>query len=317
MENIIEEFDVQTSVLKKRNKDVEQKVYVEYDRINNTVVSVSPIFIKPTSNRNIVETVKPSELTNNLFNNKISLSKITIKKNKETNLFELEFNKPIIKSEFDYIFASNEQRSFIHINCDVVTKKLEITFDYELFIAQYGAENLSEKDLAEYPEHIVIYCIDKMERSRLFDTITVSTADLFKYHNIRISAPWLPNNESLLKNYGFVYYNNNQKISVGSIPKIIVNEAIYKSNLLYKQQGNVLQLQSNMQNIMSFYVDEDVMLYSYAKHDPTKILESYKISRDQFNNYNYFEIKMKTTQPVKLTSDCFHLLIKESDVYTN
>lgn len=321
MENIIEEseeeFDIQPSVLKKRNKDTEQKVYVEYDRINNTVVSVSPISIKPTNKRNIVETVSQSELTNSLFNNKISLSKISIRKNKETDKFELEYNKPIIKSEFDYIFASDLHRSFIHIDCDVITKIIEISFDYQLFNSEYGTENLSEKDLAEYPEQIVIYCIDKLERSRLFDTITVTTEDLFKYHSIRILARWLPNEESHLKNYGFVYYNNNQKISVGHAPKLTSKESIYKSNILYNQLGNVLQLQSNMQNITSYHVSEDIMLYSYAKNDPTKMLGSYKISRDQFNNYNYFEIKMKTTQPVKLISDCFHLLIEESNVYSD
>lgn len=321
MENIIEEseeeFDIQPSVLKKRNKDTEQKVYVEYDRINNTVVSVSPISIKPTNKRNIVETVSQSELTNSLFNNKISLSKISIRKNKETDKFELEYNKPIIKSEFDYVFASDLQRSFIHIDCDVITKIIEISFDYQLFNSEYGTENLSEKDLAEYPEQIVIYCIDKLERSRLFDTITVTTEDLFKYHNIRILARWLPNEESNLKNYGFVYYNNNQKISVGHALKLTTKESIYKSNILYNQLGNVLQLQSNMQNITSYHVSEDIMLYSYAKNDPTKMLGSYKISRDQFNNYNYFEIKMKTNQPVKLISDCFHLLIEESNVYSD
>ena len=319
MENIIEEFDeefdIQPSVLKKRNKDIEQKVYVEYDRINNTVVSVSPIVIKPSNKRNIVETVSQSELTNSLFNNKIPLSKISIRKNKETDKFELEYNKPVIKSEFDYVFASSEQRSFIHIDCDVITKNIEISFDYQMFNTEYGTENLSEKDLAEYPEQIVIYCIDKLERSKLFDTITVTTKDLFDNHKVRIPARWLPNNEAELKNYGFVYYNNNQKISVGPAPKLPVNESIYKSNILYNQDGNVLQLQSNMQNIMSYHVNEDIVLYSYAKHDPTKMLGSYKISRDRFNNYNYFEIKMKTNQPVKLTSDCFHLLLEESNVY--
>lgn len=319
MENIIEEFeeefDIQLSVLKKRNKDVKQNVYVEYDRINNAVVSVSPINIEPSSKRNIIQTVEQSDLTNSLFNNKISLAKVTIKKNKKTGVFELQYNKPAFKSEFDYVFATTKQRSFIHIDCDVVTKKIEVIFDYQLFNDQYGTENISEKDLAEYPEEIVIYCMDKNERSRLFDTIRVATADLFKYQTIRFHAGWLPDEESLLDKIGFVYYNNNQKISVGSAPKIPVEESIYKSNILYNQQGNVLQLQSNMKNITSYFVDEDIVLYSFAKNDPAKMLGSYKISRDQFNNYNYFEIQMKTSQPVKLTSDCFHLQLEESNVY--
>jgi len=319
MENIIEdiddEFDIQPSVLKKRNKDIEQKVYVEYDRMNNTVVSVSPIEIQVSNKRNIVQLVNQSDITNSLFNNKISLSKITIKRNKITDEFELEYNKPVIKSEFDYIFATTNRRSFIHIDCDVVSKNLEIVFDYEQFKTEFCTENLVEKELAEYPQQLVIYCIDSSERSRLYASITVSIKELFNLHSIRYPASWLPNDTSQLKNFGFVYYNNNQKISVGHAPKEIEETPKYKSNILYNQQGNVLKLQSNMQNITSFHVNEDITLYSYSKQDPTKMLGSYKISRDKFNNYNYFELTIKTSQPVKLISDCFHLQIEESNAY--
>jgi hypothetical protein len=321
MENIIEElddeFDIQPSVLKKRNKNVEQPVYVEYDRINNTVVSVSPVTLEPSNKRNVIQKVDQSELTNNLFNNKISLSKVIIKKNKETDKFELEYNKPIIKSEFDYVFATTMQRSFIHIDVDVVTKNLEVKFDYEMFNNLFGSENLLEKDLSEYPEEMVVYCIDRRERSKLFGTVKIDIETLFKYHSIRMPARWLPNEEDKLKNFGFVYYNNNQKISVASAPKIIEKETIYKSNILYKQHGNVLKLQSNMQNIMAFHVGEDIILYSYSKYNPAKMLGSYKVSRDQFNNYNYFEINMKTDEPVRLISNCFHLQLEESNVYSN
>lgn len=320
MENIIEEleeFDIQPGVLKKRNKNLEQLVYVEYDRINNMVVAVSPVKITASNKRNVVQTVEPSDLTNSLFGNKISLSKITIKKSKETDKFELEYNKPVIKSEFDYVFATNSDRSFIHIDADVITKNIEVIFDYQLFKNQYGSETILEKDLAEYPEKMIIYCIDRRERSKLFGTIEIYTDELFKYHSVRIPARWLPDNNDELKNFGFVYYNNNQKISVGSFEKIIEKDQVYKANILYNQQGNVLKLQSNMQNIMSFHISEDIILYSYSKYDPSKMLGSYKISRDQFNNYNYFEIQMKTDQPVKLISDCFHLQLEESNVYSN
>jgi hypothetical protein len=317
MENIvedIEEFDIQSSVLKKRNVELEQKVYVEYDRMNYSVVSVSPISIEPSAKRNAIQIITRSELTNSIFGNKVPLSRLVVKKNKETKKFELQFITRTIKSEFDYVFATNEERSFIHINCDSISKNIEVIFDYEIFKDKFATENMSERDLEDLASRLEIYCIDKTERSRLFDTLSIDIAELFKFHSIRCPAPWLPNEHDQLKNIGFVYYNNNQKISLNGAPKITTNSLKYKSNILYSQVGNVLKLQSNMQNVTTFYIADNVMLYSYSKQDPTKMLGSYKVSRDQFNNYNYFEIKMKTSQKVKLVTDCFHLDIEESNV---
>ena len=70
MENIvedIEEFDIQTSVLKKRNASTEQPVYVEYDRMNYSIISISPINIEPSSKRNSIQIINCSELTNKIF----------------------------------------------------------------------------------------------------------------------------------------------------------------------------------------------------------------------------------------------------------
>ena len=317
MDNIaedIEEFDIQPSVLKKRNTNTEQKVYVEYDRMNYSVISASPISIQPSSKRNAIQIINRSELTNKIFSNKVPLSKLTVKKNKETKQFELQYITQKIKSEFDYVFATSEERSFIHINYDSISKNIEIIFDYEIFKDKFTTENILERDLEDLSSQLEIYCIDKTERSRLFDTISIDVAELFERHSIRRPASWLPNSQDQLKNIGFVYYNNNQKISLNGAPKITTNSLKYKSNILYSQVGNVLKLQSNMQNITSFYITENVMLYSFSKSDPTKMLGSYKVSRDKFNNYNYFEIKMKTSQEVKLVTDCFHLQIEESNV---
>ena len=75
----------------------------------------------------------------------------------------------------------------------------------------------------------------------------------------------------------------------------------------------MLKLQSTMQNVTSFKLKEDITLYPYSDSDPTKILGSIKLSSDQFNNYNYLEVKLSTSKKIKITSDCFHLHIEESN----
>ena len=68
-----DEFDIQLSVLKKRNLNNEQQVYVEYDRLTYNIASISPTEIPASSRRNIIIKVNPSKLTTKVFNNKLSL----------------------------------------------------------------------------------------------------------------------------------------------------------------------------------------------------------------------------------------------------
>lgn len=309
----VEEFDIQKTVLKKRDNVKNQRVYVEYDRLTYSIVSISPIKIETSVKRNRIEIVDPSQLTAKIFDNKIPLSKILIKKNKDTSKFELHQSKKIYKGEFDFKFATTKEQSYFHINCDVISKNIEVLFDYEMFKMHFGEERIIEKDLADFPDRIEIYCIDKNERSRLYDKITVDTLDLFQTYSIKYRAPWLPNTEEEMEKISFVYYNDNQIISTGKISKKTKNNLTYKPNILYNQEGNVLKLQSTMQNVTSFKLKEDITLYPYSEYDPTKILGSIKLSSDQFNNYNYLEVKLSTTKKVKITSDCFHLHIEESN----
>jgi hypothetical protein len=309
----VEEFDIQKTVLKKRDKVDDQKVYVEYDRLTYSIIAVSPIKIETSVKRNRIEIVESSQLTVRIFNNKIPLSRIVIKKNKDTSKFELHQSKQVYKGEFDFKFATTKEQSYFHIKCDVVSKIIEVLFDYELFKIYLGEERIMEKDLADFPDRIEIYCIDKNERSRLYDKITVDTLDLFQTHSMRYRAPWLPNSEEEMEKISFVYYNDNQIISTGKTSKKTKNNLIYKPNILYNQEGNVLKLQSTMQNVTSFKLKEDITLYPYSEYDPTKVLGSIKLSSDQFNNYNYLEVKLSTTNKVKITSDCFHLHIEESN----
>ena len=309
----VEEFDIQKTVLKKRDNVKNQRVYVEYDRLTYSIVSISPIKIETSVKRNRIEIVDPSQLTAKIFDNKIPLSKILIKKNKDTSKFELHQSKKIYKGEFDFKFATTKEQSYFHINCDVISKNIEVLFDYEMFKMHFGEERIIERDLADFPDAIEIYCIDKNERSRLYDKITVDTLDLFQTYSIRYRAPWLPNTEEEMEKISFVYYNDNQIISTGKISKKTKNNLTYKPNILYNQEGNVLKLQSTMQNVTSFKLKEDITLYPYSEYDPTKILGSIKLSSNQFNNYNYLEVKLGTTKKVKIASDCFHLHIEESN----
>lgn len=318
--DLVEEFDIQKTVLKSRNTKKEQRVYVEYDRLTSLPVAVSPVEIQTAVKRNSIAVIAESTLTTQLLQNRLSLSKLIIKRNHQTGQLELIQNRQRKKGEFDFIFATDTEKSFIHLQCCVVTKKIQVIFDYNIFKLNMLLEKTLEKNLEELPDYLEIYCIDKTERSKLFGKIKVATKDLFEHHNINFTCAWLPDSISDLKNIGFLYFNDNQIISYDyqSTNELVTeNRLDYRPNLLYKQEGNVLKLQSTIQNIDSFRLNDLVELYICQKYDPTMMMGSVKFSSKELNNYNNFEIKLSSDKEIRLVCNYFHLHAKEEDASTN
>jgi len=318
-EEDVEEFDIQPRVLKKRETNKPQCVYVEYDRLTYNITAISPTKITTSTRRSLIITIEPSQLTTKLFENKIPLSKLKVKKNTDNGKFELLFNKSRRKGEFDFVFATKEERSYIHLVCDVISKNIHITFSSEIFKQNFTIEKITEQDLEELPEYIEIYCIDKNERSRLFGKFTINSKKLFEAHELTYKCPWLPDNIDRLKEIGFVYYNDNQLISVGyettnELPS--TNNFSFKPNLVYKQQGNVLKLQSNIKDINSYRLSNNIELFLYQKNDPAKMIGSIKLKSELLNNYNQFDIELKTEKEVKLLCNYFHLHTEEENANT-
>jgi hypothetical protein len=311
---VVDEFDIQLTVLKKRSPKKEQKVYVEYNRLTYSLCSISPKEIEASARRNLIAIVDASTITNKLFQNKLALSSVKIKKNQDSGLLELVEHVNKTKKEFDFIFATNTDKSYIHLDIDVVDKTVYVIFDYNIFKANLANDLITEKDLQDLPDKIEIFCIDKIEKSRLFGKITIDTKELFELHSIRYPCAWLPDQASELDNIGFLYYDNSQMISVGqSAQTKIENNLESKPNLLYKQQGNVLQLQSTMEDVSAFRLNDDITFYFYDKNDPAMMLGTTTLSSNQFNNYNHFELELNTKKEIKIISNYFHLHIEESD----
>lgn len=317
-DTVDDEFDIQLSVLKKRNAKKEQQVYVEYDRLTYNIASISPTEILASSRRSVIIKVNPSNLITKVLDNKLSLSKLKIKKNQDNGILELIQYKQRHKSEFDFIFATTTEHSYIHLVCDVISKNIHIRFDDDIFKFNFSTEKLTEKDLEELPSYIEIYCTEKNEPSRLLEKFTISTKELFEEHEITYRCAWLPDNAEQLKNIGFLYYNDSQIISVGtrSFEQPTANNFEYKPNLLYKQQGNVLKLQSTINDIDSFRLHNDLILYFYQKYDPAKMLGSIKLNSKELNNYNQFEIKLSTDKEVRLLCNYLHLHTEEENAST-
>jgi len=313
------EFDVQPRLLRKKEKK-QIEFYVEYDKLTNDIIEITPQHKQPSTLKHGVFTTKQSDLINKIFDGKLPLSKIHIKHKNRTEK-ELTvghgFNG---RSEFDYIFANyNSDRAPLHIYCDIVMKKISVNLDYQKMKQYLSLDNLSETILERNNGHFNIYAIDTLDRTKLYDKIPINIFELCNIQTIDRKCKWLPDSNESFKNMGFLYHNNDLPITF-SLQTVQEDNRIYdnfeRPQIIYKQVGNKILLQSIMGSTNNFKINEDIMIFIFSKFDPTRLIEYKKINRSTLDNFNLYEIELSYYDPVSVTTDHFHIHLEDSNVST-
>ncbi len=307
------EFDIQKTILKKKEHK-NGKFYVEYDKLTNRVFSVTPTHTQITEFRRGQLEIDENALIRDIFNNKIPLHTLRVKYDIESNSRILYRQKHSHKSEFDYITVKKNKKHFINLHCDVVSKRIVISFDDNHFKSQLASEVVNETVLKELPDQISIYCIDKNEPSKLYDTLHVDLKKLFSEHEQKFWCAWLPDDKAQAENLDFLHYNHGLNIT---IIDDVLEEPIAVSNtkpsILYKQVKNKLQIQSVMEESKNFYLDDNITFYLFDANNPDKILDTISLNTSDLDNFNLLELKLKTTKSVKMISNYSHLHIEEAN----
>lgn len=311
------EFDIQKTILrKKENKN--SQFYVEYDRLTNQVFGITPDNIKPKNIRHDLLAVDDVELVKSIFENKVSLHKFRVRYDHVSGQRILYKQNDRRRGEFDYIRGSNStEDNFIHLYCDIVSKKINVNFVENVFLSEFTKERVSEVTLGELPSHMPVYAIDKFEPSKLFDTINIDFRKLFQGHEQRFRCWWLPNDPGQLDSIDFLHYNHHVAIYVDRDPLYVpASKKSYKPAILYKQQGNRLYIQSMISETKNFYLDSDITFYLFDASDPSQILDAITVNSSVLNNFNLVEFKIKTTKKIKMISNYSHLPIEDANVST-
>lgn len=310
------EFDVQKTILKKKQRK-NSSFYVEYDKLTYQVLGIYPEKIAVSNIRNTLLEVPESSLIREIFNNKISLHRLKIKHDYQTGTKVLYKNYELKKWEFDYIRTNKNEENFIHLHCDVISKKVTANFVEQNFMNHFTTETVNEMNLSQLPSNLNVYAIDKHEPSKLLGTINLNFKQLFLEKQQRFNCVWLPDSLTELENVDFLYYNHDLKIAVNSneeyTPKI--NIAL-KPAILYKQQGNILEIQSVMNDTKNFHLNDTIDFYLYNANDPSQILDVVSLNTQQLDNFNLVEVKLKTKKPIKMISNYHYLHIEDANVST-
>jgi hypothetical protein len=310
------EFDIQKTILKKK-KVKSRKFYVEYDKLTYQVLGIAPYEVELTNPRRANLELDENDLLREIFYNKLPLHKLKIRYDADTDSKVLYKHRDHKRWEFDYVYGESNDKNFIHLHCDFVTKKINANFIYENFKQEYTKEKTTEYHLSTIPESMEIYCIDKQEPSRLYDTLRLNVRDLFYNQDQVFSCKWLPDDPNSLDNLRFLHYNHNFKISVDKDPYFIpVATTKFKPTLVYKQLGNKLQIQSIMSETKNFNLDKEITFYMYNSNDPSQILDTVTLNTNELDNFNLVELKLKAFTQVKIISNYPHLHIEDTNVST-
>jgi len=311
-----DEFDVQKTILKR--KQVKNRAfYVEYDKLTYQVLGISPHDVKGADPRRTSLEIEENELVHEIFYNKVPLHQLKIRYDADTNSRILYKHRSHKRWEFDYVYGETDERNFIHLHCDLVTKKIIVNFIYDNFKQEYTKEKTTEFQLANMPNNMEVYCIDKKEPSMLYDKLTLNIKELFANHEQTFSCKWLPNDHESFDKLGFLHYNHSFKITVDKDPYYVpVAKTNLKPTLIYKQIGNKLQIQSVMSETKNFNLDRDITFYMYSSSDPSQILDSVTLNTNELDNFNLVELKLKSSKTVKIISNYQHLHIEDANVST-
>lgn len=307
------EFDIQKTILKKKEHK-NGKFYVEYDKLTNKVFAVTPTYKAVTEFRRGQLELEENSLIKDIFDNKIPLHTLRVKYDIESNSRTLYRQRHSHKSEFDYITVKRDHRHFINLYCDVVSKRITLHFDDANFKSQLANEHIDETLLRELPEEISIYCINKNEPSKLYDTLKVDLKKLFIEHEQKFWCSWLPDTSEAIDDIDFMHYNHGINITISNeILHEPIASAISKPSIIYKQTKNKLQIQSVMEESKNFYLDDNITFYLFDANNPDKILDTISLNSAELNNFNLLELKLKTTKSIKMISNYSHLHIEEAN----
>lgn len=311
-----DEFDIQKTILKK--KQVKSRTfYVEYDKLTYQVLGISPNVPSSEDPRRGSIEIEENDLIKDIFYNKSPLHKLRIKYDNKSGSRILYKHQDHRRWEFDYIYGENTGTNFIHLYCDLVTKKINANFIYDNFKQEYTRENTTEFQLETMPDKMEIFCIDKKEPSRLYDTLILNIKELFSCHEQIFSCKWLPNEHDKFDNLGFLHYNHNFKVSIDKEPYYVpIATDSFKPALVYKQIGDKLQIQSVMRETQNFNLDKEITFYVFNSNDPGQILDSITLNTNELDNFKLVELKLKSNKPVKIISNYHHLHIEDANVST-
>lgn len=319
-----EEFDLQPRLLKTKNAK-QQTYYVEYDRFTNSVIEITTTKKSGAGSiRNGVITVTENEIITKILSGTLHIGAVTVIFDKTTKKRSLSvIGRHSEHSEFDYVFATfSDDAAPIHLECDVIFKKIKIHVNYDKLREFLSDSNISEKELAKSNSHVKIFVSRRDDPTCLLDRIELNIFEICNSDGIERTCLWLPDDTDGLSNISFIFQNIDLPVTYSTSCGITDDDdnndtdVELKPQLLYKQMGETLSLQSTMEDANNYKINDEITLYFFDHDDPT-ILYGYKrINRSELNNFSMLEISLKTDKKIKMNSDHFHIYIEDSDVST-
>lgn len=318
---IFDDFEVieeaATSILHVKQKN-DLYYYIEFDIFSRELTEISPVeIVQPRSFRHNIFVRKKDSIIIDLLQAKIPISKVRVNFDPKTSEHDLiRFDQRKRKSG-EYFFIQNKKdvRSPIHIDCNLVLKKISVTLNPDEFKKFISSSNIEENDI-NLADEIQFYCFDEDNPTLLRGGFKINSKQLLTTHQVSLSCHWLPNDPRHFEKFTFMHMGARFNISFGTVAPGESNEslALERPQILYKQQGSTVSFQSIMNNVDNYKVRDDVNFYCYKQDDPARLLDKIKIPKENLDKFNQFSVQLDYSDKIKILSDHEHLYIEDNDV---
>ena len=314
-----EEFDVQFSIIKTKTKTSQPSYFVKFDLFTNSIVEISPIAFtnEKTVRHGIIQTTDVS-LIHDIFTSKIALDAVKVKFDEKINDYTLIKSNRVraFNSENKLIKSDNDKDSVIHVFFDSIKKKIRIKLNHTNYKNYISGPNFNESNI--FNKNIVkCFCVDSSDSTSLFGKFEIDLKKLFDDQEIVLECKWLPDGFDSAERIHMIHSNTLFKVSYSTSDLEDTNqEHLHKPQILYKQQNNMLMIQSIMDVVDNYRVRDNITLFFHKQDDPSVLLGKIAVEKDKFNNFGKFNLSMNYSKKVVVSTDHNYLYIEDNDAST-
>lgn len=308
------EFDVQLSIIKTKKKE-EKDFNVKFDIITGQIVEISPVAILRENPRHSVISINDTKIKG-LISGKLPFSSVTVKFSEQIENFVIvDIAKNAHKLLLTQCVVDSEVAP-IKIVTDYTYKKIKINIDYIAYRNIISSMSVHEVELSSNND-MTIFFVDANDYTKLKGSVNFSLTNLLEHEKLEFYANWLPDYSSNAIAALHTDIGINVSLSESYLPIEKERVDYTRPQILYKQEGNVLFLQSVMNDPDNYKVKNKINFFIFKKNDPGILLGRISVVKEKLANFNSLNFAINSNVQVSVTTDHKHLYIEDNDASTH
>ena len=308
------EFDIQLSLIKTKKKE-EKDFNVKFDIITGQILEISPVTIVKENPRHSIISINDTKIKR-LISGKLPFSSVSVKFSEQIeNYVIIDTTRNNYKPLLTQCIFDSEVAP-IKIVTDYTYKKIKVNIDYIAYRNILSAMAIHEAELSSKND-MTVFFVDANDYTKLKGSVNFTLTDLLEKEKLEFSAKWLPDYSSNTIEALHSEIGINVALSESYLPIEKERVDYTRPQILYKQEENVLFLQSVMSNPDNYKVKNKINFFIFKKNDPGVLLGRISVTKEKLANFNNLNFAINSNVQVSVTTDHKHLYIEDNNASTH